>query len=631
MKKLIFVDSKEQVKSIAKLFDNQTTIISLNPSANSELIRNELPHDTSMKYFGNRGHIEILRKSNEIISLLRKNYYLEDSVGVSHAYERTFFYYLRNYYLHYWLVHLQIIHNAVQSVKPDLIIFPKSITPMEAGAVINGDSSLLGYIGSLYAEQHGYNYETVGQSVELSKIKEQGSLFKWRNRIFFRFQLLLYRFLSKNKNVIIGAHPAYNLPRVIDYVSQNTAKSLTIGGGEPAILKSIPGRIKMLYWRLQQFPPFTSNEEFNIFLKAYNRQSTILEKLISDNCKIISFHGVKLQSSIMKYIGNGLVPEMLKTLHGSLAFDQLLKVRKPVFVASNQASGQYYAIGELCRLHSVKAMLISHGSHIPHEEGWPKLEWNEHARFMINSHYPLVAVQTPWAEKFLNNQDDLISKPVLTGPLLYSRNSRDKQQIKVLRKKIFPAHWQKKIFLHAATPFGFYYFHPWVNLTYDEYIKHINDLILAVEKMDGVFLALRIRLKSFPGMNLEDVKRLLIDSKCYGIYTEGSFEEYLIASDLLVSFSSTTIEEALQNRIPVLQYDPFNRYCHVPAQNLAQADNLKISPIYYASSSSDLSWGIQWIKENHLLVYDSSKLDWSEHILKSKTDWLKSIVGDKTE
>ena len=67
-----------------------------------------------------------------------------------------------------------------------------------------------------------------------------------------------------------------------------------------------------------------------------------------------------------------------------------------------------------------------------------------------------------------------------------------------------------------------------MNLTHDEYILHINDLIQAVEKINNIYLAIRIRLKSFNGMCLEEIKRLFIKSECYGIYTEGSFEEYLI-------------------------------------------------------------------------------------------------------
>ena len=131
-------------------------------------------------------------------------------------------------------------------------------------------------------------------------------------------------------------------------------------------------------------------------------------------------------------------------------------------------------------------------------------------------------------------------------------------------KENFPKPLSKKIFLHAASPFSWYVFHPLVNLSQDEYILHLNECIKSVEKMKDCFLALRIRLKSFPNMTIQKIRSLLIESDCYEIYEEGEFDDYLACSDLLISFSSTTIEEALQVKIPVLQYDPFNRYCHIP-------------------------------------------------------------------
>ena len=148
--------------------------------------------------------------------------------------------------------------------------------------------------------------------------------------------------------------------------------------------------------------------------------------------------------------------------------------------------------------------------------------------------------------------------------------------------------------------------------------------------MSNVFLAIRIRLKNFPGMSIEAVKRLLIASNCYEIYTEGSFEDYLLCSDLLVSFSSTTIEEALQLRVPVLQYDPFDRYSHIPAKKLNKNSELKVASIYYVSGSENLSWSIDWIIKNHLDIPNSQELiDWSPHIIDFSGNWILPIIGKK--
>ena len=108
------------------------------------------------------------------------------------------------------------------------------------------------------------------------------------------------------------------------------------------------------------------------------------------------------------------------TFSGSLAFSEILKIKKPTFLLANQASGYHYAVGEQCKNMNVNAMLVSHGTHVLHQEKWAKKEWDEHARFMIRTHFPYVAVQTPWAEEFL--KDNSFSNPIITGPLLYAKD-----------------------------------------------------------------------------------------------------------------------------------------------------------------------------------------------------------------
>ena len=43
---------------------------------------------------------------------------------------------------------------------------------------------------------------------------------------------------------------------------------------------------------------------------------------------------------------------------------------------------------------------------------------------------------------------------------------------------------------------------------------------------------------------------------------------------MLISFSSTTIEEALNNKIPVLQYGGEGRYCHIPCQPFSRVNEV---------------------------------------------------------
>ena len=325
---------------------------------------------------------------------------------------------------------------------------------------------------------------------------------------------------------------------------------------------------------------------------------------------------------------NGLKNQIKDTFRGAKAFINLIKIKKPCVLVANQSSGYHGAIGEICKMENINAILISHGTHVPHTEESAKREWDEHSRYMTYSHFPYVAVQTPWTEKFLDSLAPALSTSLKTGPLLFCERDPSVNYM-YLRKRIFQDNHTKKIILHAATPFGWTYFHPWIDLTHEEYIRHINDLIKVVENMENTFLALRIRLKSFNGMSLTDIKSLFKESDCYEIFTDGSFDEYLFTSDILVSFSSTTIEEALQNRIPVLQYDPFHRYSHLPAQHLKAKSkkNLRCNPLYYVSSCEELHFSLDWIMTNHF-NRDAQKtsISWDEHVIEKNNRWVNEVL-----
>ena len=148
--------------------------------------------------------------------------------------------------------------------------------------------------------------------------------------------------------------------------------------------------------------------------------------------------------------------------------------------------------------------------------------------------------------------------------------------------------------------------------TVDEYVRNINSLIRAVEKLDNMHLIVRFRpMKS---LMLTELRGLLVDSKCYTIRTDGAFGDFLLASDLLISYGSTTIEEALQNHIPVLQYDFDGKYCHISASqfNGNPKSKLELNSCYYVDSEASLVDTLEWIINNHLNIRNV-KIDWSRH------------------
>ena len=620
IKYLIFIENAEQVEVFSNYFCKENfydnyKIIAIGPSAQAALIKLDIKFDKSDHYFSNNDHIHVLKKADEIINHMRDGFALNDNLRVKHAYEREFFAIFRYYFLNYCLSILTIINNACRKNRPEKIYFPSSTSPKLINKAYLSDSSLLGYLGRIYSLSHDVAIVLEGRS----KMKDTSSgkdflsyyLSKF-NSYIFSIQLIIYWIYSRNKNVIFTSNKSYNVPRVIDSLSRKFRKPFIVGGSKSKGVKLLLSVLIGKEGHFFNFPPYPPSRHLKEFIKSLDKEIYKIQIKIDKNPQIYSIHNICLNKLMMEHIQNGLKNKVIETFSGSAAFNKIINIKKPAFIFSNQASGYHYAIGEQSAMNNINAMLASHGTHVLHDQKWAKNEWDEHARFMIKTHYPFVAVQTPWTKNFLYNHTE--SKKIVTGPLLYSK-SYSSHDISNL-KKLFQKHSDKKIILHAASPFAWYVFHPYVNMTHDEYIKHINDVIKSVEKLDNAFLAIRIRLKSFHGMSKEDIESLLYKSDCYEVYTDRSFEEYLACSDLLVSFSSTTIEESLQVKVPVLQYDPFNRYEHISSQQLSDKSKSNVSPIYYISEFNNLSSGLHWIKNNHLDKEHSKDLiDWSPHIL----------------
>ena len=91
---------------------------------------------------------------------------------------------------------------------------------------------------------------------------------------------------------------------------------------------------------------------------------------------------------------------------------------------------------------------------------------------------------------------------------------------------------------------------------------------------------------------MKDLEALLPESNRFCISVDESFLDVLAISDLLVSFSSTTIEEAFQNLVPVLLYGGGGRYQHVKATDVVPNIPIKPSAVYSIRSKEFLSDGL---------------------------------------
>ena len=71
---------------------------------------------------------------------------------------------------------------------------------------------------------------------------------------------------------------------------------------------------------------------------------------------------------------------------------------------------------------------------------------------------------------------------------------------------------------------------------------------------------------------------------------------------MLVSFSSTTIEEALVNDVPVLLYGGHGRYAHIPVKPFSSFNKEVLMPVTWVKTNKDLIEYFEILSEKMLFV-----------------------------
>jgi len=256
-------------------------------------------------------------------------------------------------------------------------------------------------------------------------------------------------------------------------------------------------------------------------------------------------------------------------------------------------------LGELSNLNGIATLMIGHGMIPKPNNEFERIE-NYHLAetLILSKYYKNVAIQTPNEElgfHFFSSQNHVIK----AGPLILSKVDllcKDR-----FVKKIVPGiRPGTKILLYPENTRNRHNLRFCVFETSDEFLASAVDLVNATKDMEDVQLVIRLH----PGKKIstQDFISLLprSDNLTVSPY-QIPFYQALSICDLVINFSSAVIEDALQNRIPVLLYDRRNRYQHYEkVSHLTSKTEKMLRGMYYINDSQDLKSGIEWIVNKHL-------------------------------
>lgn len=615
---IVFIESDSQIPFLEEWINTHgpemsaTLIIALTPEAGMMLSEKSIPYENTVKYFGRAGHEKTLHHSGQVMRWLRNNVSLEDNFGNAAGYRHYILFNLR-FFLHYLFFVLEVIHKAVQEHQPEKILVPQ--ISEKCGRQVNYATypSQLADLAESYCKANGLNFKRSEALME-EDIKPYISVcFRIRGQIagwVHPAVCSIHGRLSRRKSKLLISERSNNMAAFIETLAgkyTSVCPAYLVGSNKLLeILRGIFGKSAFNYYLPERLPEKKTRQWQDTvagFLKELSMRS-------SRDSDMLKFNNTCIDEILSDFLFQTLPDQLLWLYCKAYGLEQIFKKAKPDLVISQLAYGQTYLMGETAARYDVPSVLISHGSHTPPRSEFSRIEWEEHGRGMMDTVYRFQAIQTPLAEQYLEEIPSH-SEPWKTGPVLFARKGSADNISLIRREEILPGVRQKNILMHAGTAKTIRDLRLFVYETNDEYIENLNHLIAEVEQLEDTYLVVRFR----PNWQLtvDTFKKLLRPGRNYGVYCSGSFQDYLAVTDLLISYSSTTIEEALQNEIPVLQYDPQGKYCHVEGQALESNSPCRPNTCYFVGARADLGSGLRWILKNHLEHHPKPDIDWGRH------------------
>lgn len=248
--------------------------------------------------------------------------------------------------------------------------------------------------------------------------------------------------------------------------------------------------------------------------------------------------------------------------------------------------GFYDIVGELVSLNKYRSMCIPHGTvKSKFLNNYEKYYNSEIADSIINNKFSHLAIQSKLSME-ASSKFNKYSKKINISPICFSVVNKNIHNNNFLLATTFKDENNMKFFGVE---------------TFDEYISSTKDIIKIFQNKNlNLIIQPHPTLKN--SMLTDDIKKLLQIKSRNVIISKDSFIKNLKNTLLLISYSSTVIEEALLSDIPVAIYDRWNRYNHLSNYTNSEYENIR-----YFNNISDLEYFLNRFKTDNQIKKINSK------------------------
>lgn len=571
------------------------TIIALTPAAQSLLKSSGVNFTNSIEYLNSPGRNSALEKSSELDAWITEHFTFVDECGVSQAYLENLRWYLR-WVINYMLWSIEVINEIVASHSPEQLTVFGFKTPNYKEPFITGKENCFASITQDIASKNNIQFQKLSAD-NLSDIRSQTATVIRKigrkiapNPLTQQINIGKAKQMRRNKagDPILFTSDHYRL----DSLAANMRRESNI----IPVLMSDWGDYNSIGWPFRRNKKYPFQAEICInFISAmskdHKRSNSKLEKtlvalsnLIMRDSEIFTHKDITLSTMISNKLIQGIKPDLLRLHKLAPVLELVLNTMQPKLVISNGCRLDDTITGELCEINKISSLMVTHGSHTTPSTNYEAYEWQNHAKKLINAPYQKTALQSRLAEDFRKVFPEG-GIGIRTGPLTWATSTHLESSL-ALKTKLIGGDNQSKIVVHAGTPKDRTILRFQVYETSDEYIQSIIDLSNAVRKLPDTKLLVMFRPSN--EIKFKDLVNL-VPNNDHIIFTDAApLDAVLGFADLLVSYSSTVIEEALANNVPVLQYGAEGRYKHINVGSLGDEENMLSGPVYHINNASDL-------------------------------------------
>lgn len=614
--KLILLEFIEEAKTLMNrygkefFFSKDTLVVSLHPKVRAYLKGVGIESRDTVKFFGNDAQHRIISKTEEIAARVFENINMEDDTGVHVGYEQFCLLHFRLYLLYFFRV-IEILEGIKNEYSIEAVYCSRHNNPEQMYSnhfFITDDELFLGQIAQEFCRLHHIAFEPTS----FSNKKKEGlkGIFASCVRLIGKVLAFAdYRILGGDraegkKNIIVPAL-SYNMGSLLREIKSRheDVYSVLIMEGNKTLRQEL-SKIKMIlsHWgnKLRKRGVLDKLIILDLIQGGFKRrkdQESIInreflkfdENITRKHKDMFEYNGIDVSQYVISKMDKGIKTAVKEIQHLTGVIYEIFKDLQPALLMAMYSRGIYCTMGELAQKMDFHSLNISHGTHVPPNNKFDEIENYHLGTGVILNPYRYVAVQTPWAEKFLDHYADTRPR-IKSGPLLYSKKSSKQRQ--AYRKSLGVSE-HTKIIVHATTLKRGRRGRLHITETLDEYIAALCDLINATNQHKGVHLV--IRPHPVCDMSNEELTSLLPRCDKMTISRGEPFAIVLSAADLMISYSSTCIEEALQENIPVILFDKWGRYNHFNIPETKDAGSIQRAPVYYVTDQNVLAEGLKEI------------------------------------